>query len=133
MPFITRLRVPIQLLQGEDDEEEEEEVESEEEECEDDEEVESVYRIPRSFLIIASSDDEEEEEEEPKKIGVTFTHRVYETSCPICCEEYKKGEELIEYGCEGKHVFHHKCIQKWNKMPCPMCRENPVVKRRRES
>ena len=46
-----------------------------------------------------------------------------EISCPICLEEFKDNESVIELPC--KHVFHKPCIKQWfkNNYSCPTCRK----------
>lgn len=46
-------------------------------------------------------------------------------SCPICCEDYRSGEDIVSSknkACE--HVFHTDCIIPWlmDHNDCPMCR-----------
>ena len=48
-------------------------------------------------------------------------------SCPICCDDYAKGDYIAwsknEQCC---HAFHTDCIMQWlmNHDDCPMCRNN---------
>jgi len=48
-------------------------------------------------------------------------------SCPICCDDYAKGDDIAwsknEQCC---HAFHTDCIMQWlmNHDDCPMCRNN---------
>ncbi|GAB7359456.1 hypothetical protein MBLNU230_g6104t1 [Neophaeotheca triangularis] len=46
--------------------------------------------------------------------------RVLESTCTICMEEYKEGEEVIELQCG--HFFHAECLALWREYSCPMCR-----------
>lgn len=45
-------------------------------------------------------------------------------SCPICLEEYVKGEKLMVLPVCG-HMFHSRCIGKWlrSRGDCPICRQ----------
>ncbi|KAM3129961.1 hypothetical protein pb186bvf_017963 [Paramecium bursaria] len=45
--------------------------------------------------------------------------------CSICLSEYNQGEELKLLQCQGKHIFHQKCIEQWFKFQnkCPNCRQ----------
>ena len=48
--------------------------------------------------------------------------------CPICIQEFKKGEKIISLECN--HQYHKDCIESWisqkiklhNKSECPLCR-----------
>ena len=47
--------------------------------------------------------------------------------CPICCEEYKKGDDISwSKNNECAHAFHTDCIVPWlmNHSDCPMCRND---------
>ena len=45
-------------------------------------------------------------------------------TCPICCEEYEKGDDIAwsknERCC---HAYHTDCILPWHS-DCPMCRND---------
>jgi len=51
-------------------------------------------------------------------------------TCPICCEDYVKGDDIAwsknERCC---HAFHTKCIAEWlmDHNDCPMCRNIYLV------
>lgn len=66
---------------------------------------------------------------------------IEETSCVICCEDYRHGDEIVRNANGGRssngrnshvaaatcnHVFHAKCITSWiqssGKSDCPCCR-----------
>lgn len=36
-------------------------------------------------------------------------------SCAICFEDYVENDEVITLPCDGRHVFHEKCIKEWLK------------------
>ena len=42
--------------------------------------------------------------------------------CVICCEEYKKGDQLLTLPCV--HIYHKKCIATWlqQQSSCPVCK-----------
>jgi hypothetical protein len=44
------------------------------------------------------------------------------SDCPICCEEYDDGCEVIQMPCQ--HLFHEGCLLPWleKRNTCPMCR-----------
>ena len=49
--------------------------------------------------------------------------------CPICCEEYKKGDDIAWSKNENcYHAYHVDCIMEWLKEHdnCPMCREKYI-------
>mmetsp|Transcript_4812 Transcript_4812/g.7259 ORF Transcript_4812/g.7259 Transcript_4812/m.7259 type:complete len:102 (-) Transcript_4812:482-787(-) len=46
-------------------------------------------------------------------------------SCPVCCEDYKKGDDIVWSRNDGcHHVFHLDCIMTWLMQHdnCPLCR-----------
>ncbi|XP_017432834.1 RING-H2 finger protein ATL52-like [Vigna angularis] len=45
------------------------------------------------------------------------------SECAICLEEFKNGEECVEFSVCG-HIFHCDCIKQWleEKPTCPNCR-----------
>lgn len=45
-----------------------------------------------------------------------------DNTCPICYEEYQKGQHYIQLKCD--HVFHSECLEVWlkNHQTCPMCK-----------
>jgi len=50
-----------------------------------------------------------------------------ELDCPICLEEFKRGEYYRKLECD--HCFHKKCIDRWFKKDhseCPMCRKKII-------
>lgn len=51
------------------------------------------------------------------------------SSCVICTEEIKEGDEIMILKCPGKHFFHGSCIKSWLmvKTTCPMCRSENVL------
>ena len=46
--------------------------------------------------------------------------------CTICLEAFGDDDEVVIYGCDGKHYYHVKCGMEWleNKFECPLCRKN---------
>lgn len=51
-------------------------------------------------------------------------------SCPICCEDYRKGDDIVwSKNHECKHTFHTDCITQWlmNHDECPLCRNQYLV------
>jgi hypothetical protein len=49
------------------------------------------------------------------------------SSCPICLDEYREGDEICRsLNVECGHVYHHHCITEWilrgEHAECPMCR-----------
>lgn len=47
-------------------------------------------------------------------------------NCPICMEEFKKGELIQPFGLCA-HEFHSSCLNSWlhgGKTTCPVCRQN---------
>jgi hypothetical protein len=46
-----------------------------------------------------------------------------ENICPICYEEYEDESYLKQMDCQGQHVYHSQCIDKWilKSDKCPMC------------
>ena len=44
--------------------------------------------------------------------------------CAICMAKYKAKDEVVQLPCEGKHVFHKRCLMQWfERQPvCPTCR-----------
>ena len=51
------------------------------------------------------------------------------SSCVICTEDIKKGDEIMILKCPGNHFFHANCIKSWLivKTTCPMCRSENVL------
>lgn len=53
-----------------------------------------------------------------------------DTQCAICLEDFGEGEVISVVGCDGSHIFHPACIQKWldSQSVCPVCRTfmNPI-------
>jgi hypothetical protein len=48
-------------------------------------------------------------------------------SCPVCCEDYEKGDDIAWSRNEDcVHAFHFKCIVEWlvENDDCPMCRSD---------
>jgi len=43
---------------------------------------------------------------------------------PICFGSFNTNEEIFEFPCQGKHLFHKKWIMEWirTKNDCPTCR-----------
>ena len=48
----------------------------------------------------------------------------HNTSCPICLDELRQGQNVIFMPCGREHVFHTHCIQIWlsSHSICPTCR-----------
>ena len=48
------------------------------------------------------------------------------SSCDICLVEYTADEELRRLPCDGAHIFHPSCIEKWfeKSLTCPRCSAN---------
>lgn len=46
----------------------------------------------------------------------------------ICFIEYEAGDKTVTLPCNGKHMFHEECIERWLKSnnTCPLCKE-PVT------
>ena len=55
------------------------------------------------------------------KFGDDNDININPSKCPICLDEYKKGDELTKIPCN--HWFHSKCILEWLKQDdiCPIC------------
>lgn len=34
-------------------------------------------------------------------------------TCIICMEEFKDDDEVVELGCDERHIFHFECISKY--------------------
>ena len=51
------------------------------------------------------------------------------SSCVICTEDIKEGDEIMILKCPANHFFHGNCIKKWLlvKTTCPMCRSENVL------
>lgn len=49
--------------------------------------------------------------------------------CIVCRECFGEGERLVEFPCEGRHVYHEVCIVRWvnREAWCPTCR-TPLYK-----
>lgn len=45
-------------------------------------------------------------------------------SCPICHDDFEPTDQVSELKCQGKHIFHTRCIEKSLKLKveCPACR-----------
>ncbi len=54
---------------------------------------------------------------------------VRENECPICLNEFKKGDKLKKLPCG--HLFHQTCISEWfqRKMICPNCKYSIIDKK----
>ena len=61
------------------------------------------------------------------KIKADSQH-VAKFGCPICIEEYKKKQPLMQLYCG--HVFHIKCGKKWleTSTKCPICKRDQLKK-----
>ncbi|KAL3070322.1 hypothetical protein niasHS_016149 [Heterodera schachtii] len=48
-----------------------------------------------------------------------------DNSCAICLDTIENGTMVKPLPCNGKHIFHNKCIKSWIKqhITCPMCRD----------
>ena len=51
-----------------------------------------------------------------------------ESTCIICCGDFKPKEKVIVLKCNSKHVFHASCLRPWITMnpSCPTCRCNLI-------
>lgn len=53
-----------------------------------------------------------------------------DTQCAICLEDFGEGEVVSVLGCDGNHMFHPACIDRWleSQSMCPVCRTfmNPI-------
>ena len=52
----------------------------------------------------------------------------HENECPICFEEFKEDQELVELDCDAQvpHMFHYECLNDWidnGGKNCPLCRK----------
>ncbi len=77
-----------------------------------------------------ASPPEEERCETEETEGITKTHKF----CPICLEEYEKGDDVCTSKNACKHLFHTTCILDWltDHDDCPNCRA-PFVKKEKTS
>ena len=46
-------------------------------------------------------------------------------TCAICIADYVEGDILRQVQCDGKHMYHKRCIDLWfqNQICCPLCRK----------
>ena len=53
---------------------------------------------------------------------------IEDKECPICLEQYKKGDHVVEFE-ECSHKFHKKCISEWLKINryCPLCKADKLL------
>ncbi|CAF1390034.1 unnamed protein product [Adineta ricciae] len=51
---------------------------------------------------------------------------VKQTECDICLMDFLPGEQIRQLPCDGGHVFHPSCIDKWleKSLTCPHCSTN---------
>ncbi|CAI2378074.1 unnamed protein product [Moneuplotes crassus] len=60
-------------------------------------------------------------------VRTNFTPENYneDEACPVCLEEFKEEDEIITLPCNGRHIFHTKCILEWlpRNNACPLCKE----------
>ena len=51
------------------------------------------------------------------------------SSCVICTDDIKEGDEIMILKCPANHFFHGSCIKSWLlvKTICPMCRSENVL------
>ena len=50
----------------------------------------------------------------------------YETTCPICLDDFNKHSTVVVLECRTKHVFHSICLDRWitqEHNTCPVCRD----------
>lgn len=54
--------------------------------------------------------------------GLNLLVKVQEKMCPVCQDELKLEQHVIEMPCN--HVYHEECIEPWLKIhnSCPTCR-----------
>jgi len=47
-----------------------------------------------------------------------------ESACAVCKDDFKNGDQLIQFPCPNKHLYHPECIHPWLKLhnSCPVCR-----------
>ncbi|KFK43661.1 hypothetical protein AALP_AA1G156600 [Arabis alpina] len=127
------------------------------EEVDDDDEEESTYvttsemvtdPVSRRFVVIRSSGSGFEDLFNGEKRGrlpaskssvesmprvVIGEDKENGGSCPICLDEWSKGDVAAEMPC--KHKFHSKCVEEWlgKHATCPLCRyEMPVEEKEEE-
>ncbi len=52
-----------------------------------------------------------------------------ETTCIICTEEIRQGNEILILKCNPRHYFHDYCIKSWlvRKLNCPICRQENII------
>ena len=57
-----------------------------------------------------------------------------QSSCWVCLEEFKKGDEIVELHCAKGHMPHPDCIENWAKCnkSCPLCHIGFVELARKE-
>lgn len=48
-----------------------------------------------------------------------------EDTCCICCEQFEKNFIPLQ---PCNHYIHKKCIYKWGKLECPICRTSLLFK-----
>lgn len=57
-------------------------------------------------------------------------HHEHEFTCPICLQEYEKGDVIVKMNCCGQ-LIHNSCLKEWrkqnemkNKYNCVLCRSS---------
>jgi len=50
-------------------------------------------------------------------------------TCAVCKDDFKEGDEIIQFPCPSKHPYHRQCIHPWLKLHnnCPVCRHEVVT------
>lgn len=64
-----------------------------------------------------------------KNLPTGIAEQKHCTTCVICTEDIKIGEEILVLRCPGKHYFHSSCIKDWlvHRVNCPICRSKDVI------
>lgn len=62
---------------------------------------------------------------EEEEINFEFGKILEGTECPICCGEFKEGENVARLECDCKYYYHFGCVNEWieKRNQCLLCRK----------